>query len=62
MKQLRVATLNVGKGRVAKGACFASFTKTAQNSVFGGEIIQNVGLRGKVAYIYIPYISHVLAT
>ena len=35
------------------GACFASTTKTAQNSLFGGEIIQNVGLRGGSIYIYI---------
>ena len=36
------------------GGCFASTTKTARNSVFGGEIIQNVGLlAGGSIYIYI---------
>ena len=40
------------------GGCFASTTKTARNSVFGGEIIQNVGLWG-VAYIYIYMSVHI---
>ena len=35
------------------GGCFASTTKTARNSAFSGEIIQNVGVGGEVAYIHI---------
>ena len=42
----------------AYGGCFASTTKTARNSVSGGEIIENVGPWGGsiCIYIYMCYI------
>ena len=44
------------------GACFAYTTKTARKSVVGGEIIQNVGSWGGVAYMYIHILNRHVRT